>query len=174
MDKVGIRAANITILKEVWKAMKTKDVSLEAFYKEIGLAESTVYQITGCNDTIAKKWDYKKIANKFNMDYKVFNGEYLIKIDSEAFRNISKEFDNIVDKRVKNKFRADNLKKRKTTYSSEEFIWEMILENRDIKKSNPWREIKKQVLYEIEKQTEEEDFNDVQLWRFWNYIRKKV
>lgn len=177
-EKLIIRAANMLILKKVADIMKKGG---DVFYETIGLSRGQVDRMIA-RERHDYKWKYEEVAKEMKMDPKVFTGERLIIIEGELVKYIRDHFEELIE--------ADEIKGKldKETAMSEAKIWEIIAKEYDEKHSEEqaqeveekvsrteeiYYNTQKAMLDEVVRQTKEEDFVDVQLWRFWNYMRKK-
>lgn len=185
-----IKAANLIILREIWKYMKAGKV--EAFYKLLGISEKTArniirgyneekkqYMINGIITTRkirfpGDKWDYKFAAEKLGMDSKVFSGGRLLQINGSITTEIQKIYINEVRKKEKEIDRADYVDfiNHKLKYTSEKVIWKYILNFRT--DDEKIEELKEVMLNDMRKQIDENKFNDEQIKRFCTYIYKNV
>lgn len=171
-----IRAANMYILRKVVDTMLKEN---EKYYQEIfGVGKSTLNEIVAGTTSAGKNWEYKIIAQKMHMDEDVFSGKRLIYINGETISYIKDNFEklvadiniNVTEKGFSEK--KKKLLKEKDKVTSEYALWDCILNEREYKSGDIWNKAKTHILREVAKQTKEENFEDAQLWKFWNYIKK--
>lgn len=164
-----IRAANMYILRKVVDTMLKEN---EEYYKEIfGVSKSTLDNIADGDTWAGKDMMKKDFAEERHMDVRVFTGERLIHIDGETINYIKDNFEKLIDDKNSSRIKKEKLLKEKDKVASEYALWECILNEREYK-GDIWNKAKTHILREVAKQTKEENFEDAQLWKFWNYIRK--
>lgn len=174
MDTTNTRSVNLKILCHVWDIYTGKKYKMEDFRDKIlGISKTTLDNMIASIPEAGKNWDYKKVAEKLKMDVKVFTGEYLIKIDGNCMKYLRENIDRLIkeDKdaslQVKRKALSD-----KGKIINESLLWELILENKSGTEGDIWRKSQTLLLQDIAAQVKEEHFNDLQLWKFWDYLRK--
>lgn len=165
-----IRAANMYILRKVMDTMLKENAK---YYKEVfGVSRSTLDNICGNTRDAGVEIDWGKIASKIGMDPEVFYGNRLILINGETINYINKIFDVEISNSNVSKEIKDFLLMQKLEKASEYSLWEVILNNKKYESNDIWHNAKRHILNEVGKQTAEQRFEDVQLWLFWNYLRK--
>lgn len=171
-SKDVVRSANIQILRKVWLTYFKKK-NTNGFYELLGISDSTVDKMVSKDLYFPKEWDYISVAQKIRIDEKVFNGEYLIEIKGEFYRELTEDWDSILEKIFTSRIKKDKAERKKHVAQNEYVLWKTIIENKKQKEDvNYWKMTHTKLLQDVAEQVKQEDFNDLQLWRFWNFIRK--
>ena len=149
------RAVNIAILS---KMADKSGIGASEFAGWMNLSQSSIKKMKAMEELVAKTWDYEEVANELRMDPAVFTGDYLIQINTKEVREL-----------------CAGMSAPTGIKYTEGKIWETIIGYRengdpDIRKSG--KRLQTVLLNEIGKQVLEEHFEDLQLWKFWDYIRK--
>ena len=155
MPREEYRAVNMAILS---KMADTYGISAAVFAKWMDLSQSSIKKIKAMDDLVAKTWDYEKVAEKCRMDPDVFTGDYLIRINTNGIRELCEGMSTPTD-----------------TLYDEGKLWQTIIDYRDnsdqdVRKAG--KRLQTALLREIGRQVIEEHFEDLQLWKFWDYMRK--
>lgn len=180
IKQVRQRAANLIIIKHVARIMKVTNI----LYKELGITRQTVDNIISNVENSASRWDYKAVAEKMKLDPKVFTGDVLLKIEGENFKVLQQEYlkgvKNLINNTKDEKKRKEYKEILKKDKLSESGIWNYYFDSKSggdsdlsISEIEMFIETEKMLKADLTKQVHEEDFNDAQLWKFWNYMRKK-
>lgn len=164
-----IKAANIIIMRSIWDAMNLG--TMKDLYEELEISRTTATSIIRGDMFAGKEWEHEKVAKKMKMNPDIFSGKRLLLIQGETILYIQENFEKLLaEQGVKNKvpylYEKDEL-------ITEELLWGAILDSYEYKKDNDWNKGKQHLIHEIARQTKDEDFNDVQVWKFWNYMRRK-
>ena len=180
IKQVRQRAANLIIIKHVARIMKVTNI----LYKELGITRQTVDNIISNVENSASRWDYKAVAEKMKLNPKVFTGDVLLKIEGENFKVLQQEYlkgvKNLINNTKDEKKRKEYKEILKKDKLSESAIWNYYFDSKSggdsdlsISEIEMFIETEKMLKADLTKQVHEEDFNDAQLWKFWNYMRKK-
>ena len=153
-------------------------------YKELGITRQTVDNVISNVENSASRWGYKSVAEKMKLDAKVFTGDVLLKIEGENFKVLQQEYlkgvKNLINNTKDEKKRKEYKEILKKDKLSESGIWNYYFDSKSggdsdlsISEIEMFIETEKMLKADLTKQVHEEDFNDAQLWKFWNYMRKK-
>lgn len=175
MNEKIIKAANMYILRKV---MDTMLGCTEIYYKEIfNISRAAIDNICNISDTAAKTWDYVAVAEKMKMDPRVFSGRYLIELRGKCIEDMEKNFKEAIQaNKILNQKERQEYINNKTNYIDEYILWKSVLDrdaaNENIFSDKEMIKIKNFILRYVAEQTKDENFEDPQLWKFWNYIRQ--
>lgn len=172
-DEDIVRSANIKILRKVWITY-FKRTNTDGFYELLGISDSTVDKIVSKDLYFPKEWDYKSAADKIGIDEKVFSGEYLIEIEGSFYQELINGWDRMIEEKFTKKIEKSDAERKKHVAQNEYVLWKTIIENKKQKDGevNYWKETHTRLLQDVAEQVKQENFNDAQLWKFWNFIRK--
>lgn len=172
MNEKIIKAANMYILRKVADTMLGR-----IDYKKIfNISKTAINDICSRSADAAKAWDYEEVAKKMKMDPRVFSGDYLIELRGKCLEDMEKNFEEAV---MANEILNQKKKKEyinENNNINEYILWKSVLD-RDADIENIFSDkemikIKNFILRYVAEQTKDEHFEDLQLWKFWDYIRK--
>lgn len=191
-DKSFIKGANLIILSKVWKYMKAGNV--DGFYELLGISEKTArnlirgyseekkqYMINGVITTRkirfpGDRWDYKAIAEKLGLDYRIFSGERLLQINGNMTKKIKRIYEDELYKALKSgkisKAEYNEYIGHESEYTTEKKIWKYIIIFRN--KDKQIKELQKVMLNNLKQQVINKKFNDEQLNKFCSYVDKNM
>ena len=173
------RAANLCILRKVADVMGKTELlyNTERRAKKgiLGLSENTVSRICTLSYE-PTSWDVEAVAKKLQMDRQVFTGETLIRIKGEGFTQFQKEYIKVLKtERLKsggNSEKLEMIKELSEIIPTEELLWVHILRTgKEEEAYQTVRDFKKLLWKDLSKQIREENFEDLQLWKFWHYLK---
>lgn len=174
MDKTYVRSINITILGKVWDAYMCNRYSIDEFAKLLGISGSTIDKIKAADAYAGKKWDYSSVAERIGIDKKIFSGEHLIKIDGDCMKYFKEHYEEILDEA---KVSAEKRKQLSRDYVIDEYkLWKYILDGNygiggNVSGKNN-KDFHTLLMRDIAKQVKEENFNDIQLYKFLTFLKK--
>ncbi|MCR4598409.1 MAG: hypothetical protein K5678_05185 [Acetatifactor sp.] len=174
-----IRAANLIMLKHLFKLMHKKDVNL--YENILHVSRSTVDNMIARKKKLAgDQWEYRDVAKTMYMDPKVFTGERLLHINTVEIHKLIKQCEDQFKEYERSlKLRIMQARAHETSHDEEfrpceENLWRQYFIVSDDENSNSefCNALRDFILMELSKQIKNESFQDAQLWLFWNYIRK--
>jgi len=173
------RAANLSILRKVADVMGKTELlyNTERRAKKgiLNLSENTISRICTLHYE-PTKWDVEAVAKGLSMDKRVFTGETLIMIKGEALKRFQDDYMKALKtEQLKSKGNPQKLKMIKElseVIPTEELLWVHILRTGEEEETYQLvRDFKKILWMDLTKQVREENFEDLQLWKYWNYLR---